>query len=90
MTRYRLRPCAWEQDGDACWIGALPYGPVTRIDGVGMLVLDLLAEQAGPVTVPELIEQLHDVIEGLPEEAEKDITEYLTMLASLGIVEVTE
>ena len=43
MTRYRLRPLVSDWDGEDLWVGALPHGPITRIQGVGALVLDLLA-----------------------------------------------
>ena len=44
MTRYRLRPLVSDWDGEDLWVGALPHGPITRIQGVGALVLELLAE----------------------------------------------
>lgn len=91
MTRYRLRPLVSDWDGEDLWVGALPHGPITRIQGVGALVLDLLADDPGRAASPaELTVLLRQEVEDVPEDAEQIITGFLAELDMSGILETID
>ncbi|MGN7212986.1 PqqD family protein [Brachybacterium paraconglomeratum] len=91
MTRYRLRPLVSDWDGEDLWVGALPHGPITRIQGVGALVLELLAETPDRAASPaELADRLRQEVEDVPEDAEQIITRFLAELDTGGILETIE
>ena len=88
MTRYRLRPLVSEWDGEDLWAGALPHGPITRIQGVGALVLELLADAPGRAASPaELTARLRQEVEDVPEDAEQIITGFLEHVRGRGPAE---
>lgn len=89
MTRYRLRPVVSDWDGEDLWVGALPHGPISRIQGVGALVLDLLASDPGNAPTPaDLADRLREDLDDVPEDAETDIAAFLAGLETGGILEV--
>ncbi|MFL0457477.1 PqqD family peptide modification chaperone [Brachybacterium paraconglomeratum] len=91
MTRYRLRPLVSDWDGEDLWVGALPHGPITRIQGVGALVLELLADDPGRAASPaELTARLRQEVEDVPEDAERIITGFLAELDMSGILETID
>lgn len=91
MTRYRLRPLVSDWDGENLWVGALPHGPITRIQGVGALVLELLAGAPGRAASPaELTARLRQEVEDVPEDAERIITGFLAELDMSGILETID
>ncbi|MBE9403418.1 PqqD family peptide modification chaperone [Brachybacterium muris] len=91
MTRYRLRPLVSDWDGEDLWVGALPHGPINRIQGVGALVLELLADAPGRTASPtELAARLRQEVEDVPEDAEQIITVFLAELDMGGILETIE
>lgn len=91
MTRYRLRPLVSDWDGEDLWVGALPHGPITRIQGVGTLVLELLAgAPERSATAAELTARLRQEVEDVPEDAEQIITGFLAELDTGGILETIE
>ena len=91
MTRYRLRPLVSDWDGEDLWVGALPHGPITRIQGVGALVLELLAGAPGRAASPaELTARLRQEVEDVPEDAERIITGFLAELDMSGILETID
>jgi len=100
VTRFRLRPHVLEQDADGVWIGALPHGPIVHVGGVGELVLEVLGARVGadseaaepeatrPVlAAAQIAAHLHESIEGMPEDAEESIGEFLDQLALSDLVE---
>ncbi|MCT2296114.1 PqqD family protein [Brachybacterium muris] len=91
MTRYRLRPLVSDWDGEDLWVGALPHGPINRIQGVGALVLELLAETPDRAASPaELADRLRQEVEDVPEDAEQIITGFLAELDMSGILETID
>ena len=91
MTRYRLRPLVSDWDGEDLWVGALPHGPITRIQGVGALVLELLADAPGRAASPaELTARLRREVRDVPEDAEQIITGFLAELDMSGILETID
>nr|WP_276545797.1 PqqD family peptide modification chaperone [Brachybacterium muris] len=73
------------------WVGALPHGPITRIQGVGALVLELLAETPDRAASPaELADRLRQEVEDVPEDAEQIITGFLAELDMSGILETID
>ena len=91
MTRYRLRPLVSDWDGADLWVGALPHGPITRIQGAGALVLELLAEAPDRAASPaELADRLRQEVEDVPADAERIITDFLAELDTGGILETVE
>lgn len=88
MTRYRLRPLVSDWDGEALWVGPLPHGPITRIEGVGALVLDLLADEPDLApTAAELAARLRGVLNDVPADAETTLAAFLAELDAGGILE---
>ena len=91
MTRYRLRPLVSDWDGEDLWVGALPHGPITRIQGVGALVLELMAAgEQEDWSVAELVARLRELVEAVPEGAEEVVDGFLAELAEGGILERVE
>lgn len=91
MTRYRLRPLVSDWDGEDLWVGTLPHGPITRIQGVGALALELLAETPDRAASPaELADRLRQEVEDVPEDAEQIITSFLAELDTGGILETID
>ena len=91
MTRYRLRPLVSDWDGEDLWVGALPHGPITRIQGVGALVLELLAEMPDRAASPaELADRLRQEVDGVPADAEQIITSFLAVIHTGGIPETID
>ncbi|AXK46876.1 PqqD family peptide modification chaperone [Brachybacterium saurashtrense] len=85
MTRYRLGEVVAERDGEGLWVGALPDGPIGRLDGVGVLVLEVLAD-GEPHRVDQIVEELRRDVMGMPADAEAVIAEFLRDLAARGVV----
>lgn len=90
MTRYRLRPCAWEEDGDGYRVGALPHGPITRIDGPGLLVLSLFEEPGRTLDTEELAREIREIAVDVPANIHNDLSMYLITLTGLGILQVVQ
>nr|WP_276545054.1 PqqD family peptide modification chaperone [Brachybacterium muris] len=86
-----MRPLVSDWDGEDLWVGALPHGPINRIQGVGALVLELLADAPGRAASPtELADRLRQEVEDVPEDAEQIITSFLAELDTGGILETIE
>lgn len=89
MTRYRLRPVVSDWDGEDLWVGALPHGPILRVQGIGVLVLDLLASDPGNAPTPaDLADRVREELDDVPEDAETDIAAFLAGLETGGILDV--
>lgn len=85
MTRYRLGDVVTEWVEDELWVGALPDGPIGRLDGVGMLVLEALADGEAR-GVEEIVAILRREVEGMPEDAGQVVAGFLRDLEENGVV----
>ena len=88
MTRYRLRPVVSDWDGEDLWVGALPHGPILRVQGIGALVLDLLSLDPGDAwSAADLVARLRAELTEVPEDAEDALAAFLAGLETGGILE---
>lgn len=87
-VRYRLGRVARETAPDGVvWVAAIPHGPISALDGVGPLVLDVLDEADGPLGADEVTAVLLEHLEGMPDGAGELVAGFLAQLAELGVVE---
>ncbi|MCS6711614.1 hypothetical protein JSY14_06075 [Brachybacterium sp. EF45031] len=89
--RYRAALVAWEDDPQGGrWIAPMPDGPIGRLEGIGPLLLDVLAEAGEPLDAAELTRRLRTYVPDAPDDAEQIVEEFLPLMARLGVVTAEE
>lgn len=84
---YRLSPVVIEEDAEGLWAGGVPDGPIIHVSGSGELILEVLRGHSSGVDLAGIVEQLHELFEGLPDDAVASIRDFLRMLEDIGFVD---
>lgn len=86
MTGIVAAPLAWEDDAAGRWIGALPGGPILHVNAVGELVLGIVQDAEGPVTVEEIAAEARRRVPDAPASVLEDVTAFVAALRAAGVV----
>lgn len=84
---YRLVDIVFEPDTadpTVLWVAPVPQGPAARLEGVGPLIIELLMER--PLSVDQLLQQLHELIPDMPPDADATVHAFLDSLVTSGIL----
>lgn len=84
--RVELAELAWEDYAAGRWVAALPDGPILHVDAVGELIVDIVADADGPVTVEEIAREARRRVPGAPPSALEDVRAFVAALREAGVV----
>lgn len=90
MIAYRAAPAACEDDAAGRWVGAFPAGPIVHLTGAGPLILDVLEEADGALTVAEACAEIRALLLDVPEDLDDIVADFLEELAGYGLVQRQE
>lgn len=86
MTRYRVLPHAFHDDDTGRWVAPFPAGPISRLSGIGPLVLDLLSEDDAPLGAAALTARLREAIDDAPAGSDAIVIDFCEELVEMGLV----
>lgn len=88
-TRYRALPFAIDEHEGDVWAAPLPDGPMMNLQGIAVLILDLLAEAKSPCGVAEIAGRLREHVADAPPAAEAEVLvgDFLERLCALRMAE---
>ncbi|EYT48749.1 hypothetical protein [Brachybacterium muris] len=86
MTVYRTVPAAAEDDATGRWVGAFPAGPIVHLQGAAPLILDVLEDAPGALSVSGTCAVLRELLEDVPEDLDAVVADFLEELAGLGLL----
>lgn len=87
--RVRLADLVHERDegSGTVWVAPVPDGPMVRVDGIGPVVLAVLAGQPEGATLPGLVAELGRLVPDMPSDAQSELEPFLESLIEAGVLD---
>ena len=75
---------AHEVDGAVMWVAPLPHGPVVRLEGAALVLLEQFATMT---TVHQAVDDCVEAVDGAPADAQTQLTALADDFIATGLLE---
>lgn len=75
---------AREDDGDILWVAPLPHGPVVRLEGAAIVLLE---QFTNVTTTHQAVDDCVEAIDGAPADARAQLTTLVDDFITTGLLE---